>query len=123
MTSQRRPHWDDDLVDAVIDLQYHCVDCMEDDYPDIDQRDPDAANKAWAHAIIAAVEDWQSCQAMINISASTYAMTVGRTEDAKAVIQQVREVCDKPTMRTTDISGVTEWVRVRDIESALDGTA
>ena len=103
--TDRRPHWDDDLVDAVIDLQYHCVDCMEDDYPDIDQRDPDAANKAWAHAIIAAVEDWQIAKA----GPGKYAITLGviggkylpewiaqsaidRATKAESKIQRVREL-------------------------------
>ena len=57
--SERRPHWTDDLINAVIDLQYHCVDCMEDDYPDIDPSNHDAVNAAWACEVIAAVEDWQ----------------------------------------------------------------
>ena len=56
--TDRRPHWDDDLINAVIDLQYHCVDCMEDDYPDIDPSDYDAVNAAWAYEVIAVVEDW-----------------------------------------------------------------
>ncbi len=54
---QRRAHWTDDLINAVIDLQYHCVNCMEDDYPDIDPRNYDAVNAAWVYDIIAAVED------------------------------------------------------------------
>jgi len=56
--SERRPHWDDDLINAVIDLQYHCVDCIEYDYPDIYPRNHDAVNAAWAYGVIAAVEDW-----------------------------------------------------------------
>lgn len=60
--TERRPHWDDDLVNVVIDLQYHCVDCMEDDYPDIDPRNHDAVNAAWAYEIIAAVEDWHKAK-------------------------------------------------------------
>ena len=46
LMTERRPHWDDDLVNAVIDLQYHCVDCMEDDYPEIDPINHDAATTA-----------------------------------------------------------------------------
>jgi len=60
--TERRPHWDDDLVNAVIDLQYHCVDCMEDDYPEIDPINHDAVNAAWAHEIIATVEDWHKAK-------------------------------------------------------------
>ena len=60
--SERRPHWSDDLIDAVIDLQYHCLDCIEYDYLDIDPRNHDALNAAWAYDIIAAVEDWHKAK-------------------------------------------------------------
>ena len=54
--TERRPHWDDDLVNAVIDLQYHW------DYPEIDPINHDAVNAAWAHEIIATVEDWHKAK-------------------------------------------------------------
>jgi hypothetical protein len=46
MTTQRRPHWDDDLVRTVADLIQH----GEQGVMDYVHR---------AHIIIAAVEDWQ----------------------------------------------------------------
>ena len=85
--TERRPHWDDDLVNVVIDLQYHCVDCMEDDYPDIDPRNHDAVNAAWAYEIIAAVEDWQDKQ----VIGCRYAC-VGSFKERDAAIQRVREL-------------------------------
>ena len=87
MSAERRPHWDDDLVNVVIDLQYHCVDCMEDDYPDIDPRNHDAVNAAWAYEIIAAVEDWQDKQ----VIGCRYAC-VGSFKERDAAIQRVREL-------------------------------
>ena len=84
----RRPHWDDDLVNAVIDLQYHCVDCMEDDYPEIDPINHDAVNAAWAHEIIATVEDWHRdrwtgvCESPEEV--------VRELKQAQAAIQRVR---------------------------------
>jgi len=81
--TERRPHWDDDLITAVCSAAA----------PEFE----DGPYTLWLTSqqvfrIIAAVEDWQSCQAMVNISTSTYAMTVGRAEDAEAAIQRVREL-------------------------------
>ena len=83
--SDRRPHWTDELINAVIDLQYHCVDCMEDDYPDIDPRNHDAVNAAWACEVIAAVEDWARWEHVPK-------GTLARLEQAEAAIARVREL-------------------------------
>ena len=83
--SDRRPHWTDELINAVIDLQYHCVDCMEDDYPDIDPRNHDAVNAAWACEVIAAVEDWARWEHVPK-------GTLRRLEQAEAAIARVREL-------------------------------
>ena len=115
--TERRPHWDDDLVNAVIDLQYRCVDCMEDDYPEIDPINHDAVNAAWAHEIIAAVEDWHekfvmygafrvlaeraaSAEAdrdrlanqLLNEVPDSYIQMKARALTAEATIQRVREL-------------------------------
>jgi len=99
--SEWRPHWDDDLVNAVIDLQYHCVDCMEDDYPEIDPINHDAVNAAWAHEIIATVEDWH--KAKRDSRDRTHSAECWRwhqecaehlIERQQAAIQRVRDVCD-----------------------------
>ena len=101
LMTERRPHWDDDLVNVVIDLQYHCVDCMEDDYPDIDPRNHDAVNAAWAHEIIATVEDWH--KAKRDSRDRTHSAECWRwhqecaehlIERQQAAIQRVRDVCD-----------------------------
>jgi hypothetical protein len=54
--SDRRPHWDDALIEAVTDHMYHCVDCLSEDAGVEDWRE------RWAYDIIAAVEDWHKAK-------------------------------------------------------------
>jgi len=73
--SERRPHWDGDLIDSVV----HAI---SDNY-DYEYR---------AYAVIAAVEDWHRdrwtgvCESPEEV--------VRELKQAQAAIQRVREVCD-----------------------------
>lgn len=78
-TGGRRPHWDDDLLEHVAGMAYGEL-IRDDEWDSV---------RGWTYAVIAAVEDWQLRQAMVNIS--TYVMTVGRAEQAEATIQQMRK--------------------------------
>ena len=120
----RRPHWDDDLVNAVIDLQYHCVDCMEDDYPEIDPINHDAVNAAWAHEIIATVEDWH--KAKRDSRDRTHSAECWRwhqecaehlIERQRSTAQRVRDVC---VSSHVDDKG-KKVVFLDRIQRALDG--
>jgi len=92
MTSQRRPHWDDDLITAV---------CATGDDGEVDYW----MTRAQVHRIIAAVEDWQIAKA----GPGKYAITLGviggkylpewiaqsaidRATKAESKIQRVREL-------------------------------
>lgn len=83
--SERRPHWDDDLIDSVV----HAI---SDNY-DYEYR---------AYAVIAAVEDWHEQKGEDNLPLLVALMNaeatklVRRAEKAEAAIQRVREVCDEP---------------------------
>ena len=112
--SDRRPHWTDELINAVIDLQYHCVDCMEDDYPDIDPRNHDAVNAAWACEVIAAVEDWARWEHVPK-------GTLRRLEQAEAAIARVRERAGGPIPAVHGDWMAGYAAAMRDILSALDG--
>ena len=106
--SERRSHWDDDLIVAVGDAIEHADPTV---YPTV----------GMVNDVIAAVEDWQSCQAMINISASTYAMTVGRAEDAEAAIQRVREVPKKVAVaRKCDVENPQKFAWYQGWNDAID---
>ncbi len=123
--TERRPHWDDDLVNAVIDLQYHCVDCMEDDYPEIDPINHDAVNAAWAHEIIATVEDWH--KAKRDSRDRTHSAECWRwhqecaehlIERQRSTAQRVRDVC-----MSSHVDDKGKRVVFLDrIQRALDGT-
>ena len=47
----------------------------------------------------------------------------GKWEDAEAALRRVQELCSnfERLMTTTTIGGVVRWVRVDDIDRALDG--
>ena len=68
--SERRPHWTDDLIEAVADVLEH------DDYI-----------YATTHAVIAAVEDWARWEHVPK-------GTLARLEQAEAAIQRVRGIVD-----------------------------
>ena len=72
MEIERRPHWTDDLIDAVIRA--------ESDAHDYEYR---------AMAAIATVEDWQK-----ETFVAASAILAERIERAETAIQRVREVCD-----------------------------
>lgn len=91
--SERRPHWDDDLIEAVREAVFQCVD--RDSGGVFDDALPD---------VIAAVEDWQN-----KFTTGRYAITLGRiggrylpewiaqsaihrAEQAEAQVQRVREL-------------------------------
>lgn len=95
MEIERRPHWDDDLIEAVREAVFQCVD--RDSGGVFDDALPD---------VIAAVEDWQN-----KFTTGRYAITLGRiggrylpewiaqsaihrAEQAEAQVQRVQKVCD-----------------------------
>ena len=121
--TERRPHWDDDLVNAVIDLQYHCVDCMEDDYPEIDPINHDAVNAAWAHEIIATVEDWHKAKRDARVrthSAECWRWhqecAEYRIEKLSAQVQAVREFC----AATNPIRGELHMAALHGWDTAME---
>lgn len=68
----RRPHWDDDLISAVIGAT-----------------PPGTVTVTYdVYAVIAAVEDWQDANGFSRAGA------LARAEQAEAAIARVREVCD-----------------------------
>ena len=95
--SDRRPHWTDDLIEAV--------------YAELPAKAYQVEPDSWeVHRIIAAVEDWV-------LSAPIFDLYLSRKHAPdKAAIERVRELCKQPLF-----SGATAWVRVEDIEQALDG--
>lgn len=103
--TERRPHWSDDLIDAVIDaipLEY-IVRWGKITGPG-------------TYPVIAAVEDWQKKRwASITQSPMEVAVQFNALE---AAIARVREVCDR-----ADNNG--EWpgmlVRVSAVRKALEG--
>ena len=114
--TERRPHWDDDLVNAVIDLQYHW------DYPEIDPINHDAVNAAWAHEIIATVEDWHKVKR--DSRDRTHSAECWRwhqecaehlIERQRSTAQRVREACEP----FGPMGSIAVWRILR----ALDGDA
>ena len=94
MSEQRRPHWSDDLLASVMT---HCN--------DIEQ----------CHAVIAAVEDW--------IDARGSAIDGREVVAAIAAIARVRERAGGPTPAVHGDWMAGYAAAMRDILSALDGTA
>ena len=100
----RRPHWDDDLINAVTDLIYT-------DY-----------DGELVCAVIAAVEDWQvhrDGQALdVNELLSECMEQVHRAEKAEAAIQRVRDVYEDYFHDRSDLDAV-EYLEA--IRRDLDG--
>lgn len=71
--SERRPHWDDELIFAVMSAAGDGGHLFIDDI----------------HAVIAAVEDWEK----ETFNAATEVL-VERIQKAEAQVQRVREACD-----------------------------
>lgn len=87
--TERRPHWDDDLIDAVRDA-------VDVEFDDIWRLTEDSIL-----AVIAAVEDWQKERSKwSDIIQSPFEVAVRhnaaeeRAEKAEAAIARVRDVCD-----------------------------
>lgn len=104
--TERRAHWDDDLVEAVAAV--------------INQADvDDYANVHFTHsdiyAIIAAVEDWEK-----STFVSATAQLAERIAIAESAIQRVREVCGQDTPYP---GGYTDgwYSALRSVRRALDG--
>lgn len=76
--SERRPHWDDQLVTAVI----HEIGVL---------RPSPHSIRDTAYAVIAAVEDWARWEHVPK-------GTLRRLEQAEAAIARVRELCEQTTV-------------------------
>ena len=97
--SDRRPHWDAELLDAVGRSMHAFYDR------------PDAMH---VYAVIAAVEDWARWEHVPK-------GTLARLEQAEAAIARVRDVCDRiwDDARYAHKYGFLEVVR--EVRYALDG--
>jgi len=109
---KRRPHWTDDLIEAVKDaISGWCFDHVEGPLYDED-----------VYPVIAAVEDWQVQHArdrvvLVTGNPGTY---VG---DLEAAIQRVRELCNDERQSQCSCGACPIYVDARDIARALDGDA
>ena len=97
--SDRRPHWDAELLDAVGRSMHAFYDR------------PDAMH---VYAVIAAVEDWARWEHVPK-------GTLARMDQAEAAIARVRDVCDRiwDDARYAHKYGFLEVVR--EVRYALDG--
>ena len=97
--SDRRPHWDAELLDAVGRSMHAFYDR------------PDAMH---VYAVIAAVEDWARWEHVPK-------GTLARLEQAEAAIARVRDVCDRiwDDARYAHKYGFLEVVR--EVRYAMDG--
>ena len=110
MCAERRAHWTDDLIDAVIRA--------ESDAHDYEYR---------AMAAIAAVEDWQTKQEQLLALADVMNFK-DRAEKAEAQVQRVREVAESIRDAADKARGFhgspIQWERQKvaeDILRILDG--
>jgi len=103
--TERRPHWDDDLVDGVgrrlIPLYRSIGYCTD-------------AERHRIYTLIEFVEDWQDR----NQQARAMSIT-----DNEAAIQRVRELCDDERFSQCSCGRCPIQVDARDILRALDGGA
>ena len=101
--TERRPHWDDDLVRTVADLIQH----GEQGVMDYVHR---------AHIIIAAVEDWQDANGFGRMGS-----LMRRLIDAEAAVERVRAVADAWEYYASENGNVrTAWA-ASSVREALDG--
>ena len=99
--SERRPHWTDDLIEAV--------------YAELPAKKYQVEPDSWeVHRIIAAVEDWARWEHVPK-------GTLARLEQAEAAIARVRDVCDRiwDDARYAHKYGFLEVVR--EVRYALEG--
>lgn len=104
--SERRPHWDDDLIDAVrdaVDVEFDGIWKLSEDS---------------IRAVIAAVEDWARWEHVPK-------GTLARLEQAEAAIERVRKLCDDFEHEENLNGGIGRYavVRVDRVRSALDGAS
>ena len=119
MTTQRRPHWDDDLVRTVADLIQH----GEQGVMDYVHR---------AHIIIAAVEDWHKAKRDARVrthSAECWRWhqecAEYRIEKLSAQVQAVREFCaaTNPIRGELHMAALHGWDTAMEmVLQLLDGT-
>ena len=108
--SERRPHWTDDLIEAV--------------YAELPAKKYQVEPDSWeVHRIIAAVEDWARWEHVPK-------GTLARLEQAEAAIERVRDVCEQwqnydavdwataPYLLVTD-----KLTAAKQILQALDGAS
>ena len=120
--TERRPHWDDDLLAAVLRYLHDPAPLTDDD-------------RAWN--IVEAVEDWQEREKTRCKSDKAYHCATHDTQwlddesdrceykrmvDAEATIARVREVFRDPSRRMMATSHMhAEWVDLNAILDALGG--
>ena len=106
---KRRPHWDDELIFAVMSAAGDGGHLFIDDI----------------HAVIAAVEDWQDANGF-----SRAGTLMHRLIAAEAAIQRVRSACNRiienaQRFDLDDEHGLVygQWMTAKSILRALDGDA
>ena len=110
--SDRRPHWDAELLDAVGRSMHAFYDR------------PDAMH---VYAVIAAVEDWQEArwgpECWVTTVEDAKALFLHRAQTAEAQIQAVRDVCADQCFWAEygPDAELTNAVTVESIFAALDG--
>lgn len=115
--SARRPHWSNDLIDAVFRALSHtyraqgwtggiAIDLDESVYP-----------------LIAAVEDWQDANGLgrIGLLLGQRQSAINERIEAEAAIQRVREVLER--YRTSPYSEMSQTDALGAVGRALDGGA
>ena len=122
--TERRPHWDDDLVLAV--AQAH--DEMHKPAENATYWTAGCYREDLLYPVIAAVEDWQErkgeenlplLMAMMNAESEKFRL---RAEKAEAAIARVRQVCRDPSKRMLATSHMNvEWVDLNAVLNALEG--
>jgi hypothetical protein len=111
--SERRPHWEDDLIEAVADMAWGVNPKNEGGYG--------RTYFEMTYDVIAAVEDWQSRNAIRLVSDLQ-----GRLMQREATIQRVREFLDDKDGQLSDedrAKGCTILVDIGSVRRALDGDA
>lgn len=110
--SERRPHWDDDLLQAVYDAVFQRVD-----------RDSGGVYEDVLPDVIAAVEDWQAQHEIVSAPAALID-AVQRAAIAETQVRRVRQVAERFASESGPDPygfGVARAVAADAVLDALDG--